>query len=144
MSTVMDVVSEMERLIEGIPSLKGKVFHVYGEDDLIERTKAINFPYAAVVYDGIRSSKEEGATSRVGASGEIVVTVMVFFRNDARASNDPKEHVLMLLDTLRKHIMGTKSPTGHKWQFQYEAAAEGKKGLLAYTQRWSTPIQLVS
>lgn len=140
----INCIEDIVKKVETVPGLKGRVFHVYSEEELIERTKGLSFPCAGIVYDGMRAISEGGKdTHKIGGSAELVVSVMVFFRQDTKAKVDPKETTVAVLDSLRGKLITTKSPTGHFWKFQVEAAVEGKNGVLAYLQRWATPIQLV-
>ena len=139
----INCIRDVENKVEAVPAFRGRVFHVYSEDELIERTKGMSFPCVGVVYDGIRSVGEPGKdTGKMGSSAELVVSVMIFFRQDTKAKADPKESVVGHLDTIRSQLLRTKSPAGHFWRFQIEAAVAGKEGLLAYLQRWATPVQL--
>lgn len=139
----IDCIQDIEAKVESLPALRGRVFHVYSEEELVERTKGLSFPCVGVIYDGLRSVGEPGKDSgKMGSSAELVVTVMIFFRQDTKAKNDPKESVVSQLDVIRKNILRTKSPSGHFWRFQIEAAVAGKEGVLTYLQRWVTPVQL--
>lgn len=136
-------VTDIETKIGTLAAVKGKVFHVYGEDDLMDHTKGVVFPCVGVVYNGIRATPEDGATGKQGISGELVVTIMLLLRDNVSATSNPKEGALRMLDDVRELVMGTKSPSGHKWRFQLESPVAGKKGVLAYVQRWATPVQLI-
>lgn len=140
-SIVVACVDEMIKSVGLVPSFAGKVLHVYSEEELSVKLKGLSYPCAAVVYDGMTSVLATGGG--IGASGAMVLSVMVFFRMNTVATTDPKETILAMLDSLRKQIRKAKSPTGHSWQFLNEAPAQGKTGILAYVQRWSTPVQLV-
>jgi hypothetical protein len=124
------------------PLIKGRIFTIYSEEELIERTKAISFPCVGVVYDGITAVGEAGTTGKQGLSTELTVSLMVFFRQNTRATNDPKLTMVDLMDRLRELIIATRSPSGHLWKFKVEVPVQGKNGILAYIQRWSTPVQL--
>jgi len=140
----LNCIEDIEAKVASVPNIpRARVFHVYSEEELIERTKGLGFPCVGVVYDGLRATPEPGATSKIGGSAELVVTVILFFRQDTKAKIDPKDSVVATLDAIREKILKTKSPSGHFWKFQVEAAVEGKTGLLAYVQRWATPVQLV-
>lgn len=140
----INCIDDLVAKISKIPSVKGKVFHVYSEEELTERCKGITSLWVGVVYDGLRAISEGGKdTHKIGGSAELVASVIILFRQDTKATIDPKETVVSLLDTIRKGVITTKSPSGHFWKFQVEAAVEGKSGVLAYVQRWATPVQLV-
>lgn len=137
-------IDDLESRANLIPSLKGRVFHIYSEEELLERTKGLSFPCVGIVYDGMMAVPEPGSSAKTGSSAELVATVMIFFRQDTKAKTDPKDTTVALLDQIRGKILATRSPTGHYWRFKLEAAVEGKQGLLAYVQRWATPVQLTS
>lgn len=137
-------IEDLEARVEQIPALKGRVFHVYSEEELVERTKGLSFPCVGIVYDGMMAIPEPKPTAKIGGSAELVATVMIFFRQDTKAKNDPKDQTVALLDQIRGKILATRSPTQHLWRFKLEAAVEGKQGLLTYVQRWATPVQLTA
>lgn len=138
----INCIEDLGARVESIPSLEGRVFHIYSEAEIIERTKGMAFPCVGIVYDGLMAAPEVGATSRMGNSAELVASIMIFFRQDTRAKVDPKDTMVATLDEIRSKIMESRSPTGHFWKFQVEASVEGKQGLLTYVQRWATPVQL--
>lgn len=138
----VNCINDIEAKLSTIQALKGKVFSVYSEEELTEKTKGVVFPAVGVVYDGMRASPEPGATLKMGLSAELVISVMVFFKQNTKATKDPKDTMIDLMDTIRNSIKSTKSPSGHYWKFQLEAAVEGKQGVLAFIQRWATPVQL--
>jgi hypothetical protein len=57
-------------------------------------------------------------------------------------STDTKVPIMNLLDSVRFAMLGTRSVTGHFYEFLLEAPAESKKGLIFWAQRWQVPIQL--
>lgn len=136
-------IDDLEARIKTIPTIKDRVFHVYSEEELVERTKGLSFPCVGIVYDGMMAIPEQGSSAKIGASAELVATVMIFFRQDTKAKSDPKDATVALLDEIRGKILATRSPTRHHWRFKLEAAVEGKQGVLTYVQRWATPAQLV-
>lgn len=135
-------VGDIETKLKTLSGMGNKVFHIYSEEDLLDVTKGLMFPCVGVVYNGINAVPEKESTARMGLSAKLVLTIMVFFRDDARSAVDEKLSVISTMDDIRGLIKGTRSPTGHYWEFQLEAPATGKKGLLAYVQRWATPVQL--
>ena len=138
-----DCMDDLEAKVQLIAEFRNKTFSVYSEEELIEKTKGIGYPCIGVIYNGITSQVEVGSTQKVGGSGEIIISLLVMIRQNTIAKADPKEQIIGKLDQIRSKIMGTKSPTGHFWKFQMEIPVVGKSGLLAYLQRWATPVQLV-
>ena len=143
MAIATDCIESIEDVLRTIPGLEKRVFHVYSDEELIERTKGLSFPCVGVVYDGLMGREEPGATGKLSSTADLVVSIMLFFRQNTRATTDPKDTTVETLDTIRSKILETRAPSGHLWKFQLEAAVEGKQGLLTYVQRWATPVQLV-
>lgn len=137
-------IEAIEERIRAVPAIGNRVFHVSSEDEIVEKTKGMAYPCVGVIYSGMTAVTESGSSARMGQSAELVVSILLFFRQDTRATNDPKESTVAVLDLIRKQIMATKSPSGHFWRFKVEAAVEGGKGVMTYLQRWSTPVQLTS
>lgn len=128
----------------------GKVFHVYSEEELMDKTKGITFPAVGIVYEGMRAVPESSTNAeaakvshRLGVSAELVAAVMILQRPDNISAADTKTPALSLLDDIRQEIHGSKSPSGHWWRFIVEASAQEKNGVVIWLQRWSTPVQLV-
>lgn len=137
-------IDDVEARLKTLTSMQNKVFHVYSEDELLDETKGLVFPCLGVVYDGMRAGPETGSTSKQGISGVLTVTILMFFRSDVHATQDPKDTAAALLDQCRALFRANpRSPSGHYWQFNLESPVGGKKGVLTYVQRWSTPVQLV-
>lgn len=137
-------IEDIEAKIRAVPAIGNRVFHVASEDEIVERTKGMSYPCVGVIYSGMTAINESGATAKLGQSAELVVSILLFFRQDSRATNDPKESTVAVLDAIRRNIMATRSPSGHHWRFKVEAAVEGGKGLMTFLQRWSTPVQLTA
>lgn len=134
---------DLERILAAVPVLSKRVFQVYSEEELLEKTKGLSYPCVGVVYDGMRASGENKDTGKQGVSAELVCTIMLFFRQESLAKQDAKLVAVTTLDGVRDAIRGVRSPSGHFWKFQLEASVGGKNGVLTYLQRWSTPVQLV-
>lgn len=141
-SIAVKCIEDLEKHLNSMSMVKGKVWHVYSEEELVERTKGISYPCAGVLYDGMRALPEPGATGKMGLSAELVVTVMIMFKQNTKSTVDAKDSAVDFLDGLREKIAKSRSPSMHFWKFQLEAAVDGKAGVLAYIQRWSTPVQL--
>lgn len=135
-----DLVEKVKELAE----LEERVFYVASEEEVVERTKGMSYPCVGVVYHGIVATEEQGASSKTGDSANLMVSIMLFFRQNTTATNDPKDAGVELLDEIRQLILRTRSPTGHFWKLQLEVPVEGRRGVLLYLQRWSTPVQLTS
>ena len=136
----MDLVAKVAEVAE----LEKRVFYVASEEEVVERTKGMTYPCVGVVYHGIVATEEMGASGKSGDSANLMVSLMLFFRQSTTAVNDPKDAGVELLDEIRQLILRTRSPTGHFWKLQLEVPVEGRRGVLLYLQRWSTPVQLTS
>jgi len=135
---VKDVVDRLN----SIPDLKGRSFHVMSDNELLEKTKGLMYTCSAVIYGGITSVPDSGATHKVGLSATLTVDVLLFFKSSPSASSDPKVSAVELLDTVRAKFKDTRSPTGHFWRFTSERPVEVKSGVLGYLQRWTSPVQM--
>lgn len=140
---VADLSAHLQQLIAA-----GKVFHVYSENELMDKTKGIAFPAVGVVYEGMRAVNEGAAgearvSHKLGVSAELVAAVMIIQRPDNISTANTKTPSMNLLDDIRQEIMGSRSPSGHFWKFIVEASANEKNGVVIWLQRWSTPVQLV-
>lgn len=137
---VADLKAHLAQLIAA-----GKVFHVYSEEELMDKTKGITFPAVGIVYEGMRAVPEDSdkKSVKIGVSAELIAAVMLIQRPDNISAADTKTPTMNLLDDIRQEIMGSKSPSGHWWKFVVEASANEKNGVVIWLQRWSTPVQLI-
>lgn len=137
---VADLKAHLAQLIAA-----GKVFHVYSEEELMDKTKGITFPAVGIVYEGMRAVNEDSdkKSVKIGVSAELIAAVMLIQRPDNISAADTKTPTMNLLDDIRQEIMGSKSPSGHWWKFVVEASANEKNGVVIWLQRWSTPVQLI-
>lgn len=139
-------IDDVEQVLQSIASLKGKVLNVYGEEELMDSTSIITYPACGIVYEGMRSLEEGGATNKVGTSSELVISIILIDTYTKMTKAGSRKNAAPILDAIRETMMQVKrrSPTGHKWRFIVEAAASPKSGVVLWVQRWSTPVQLVS
>lgn len=138
-----DCVADVVDKIKAIPGLSSKVFHVFSEEDIDDKTKNLIFPCVGVVYDGIRDAGSSvGSSDKQGVSGVLTVSIIYLFRKVTNSSVDVKDEAVRTLDLARKALRGS-APGGHKWRFLLESPLGSKTGILAYVQRWSTPVQLL-
>lgn len=143
MSTVVVTacIDHLESLIRAVPEVHGRVFHVYSEEELMEKTKALIFPSVGLVYGGMRSVPTTGGSRDLGLSAELTASLILAFKT-SNAKSDPRDTAVSLLDKFRVAIHGQRSPSGHFWKFTMESALQGDSGVLYYFQRWSCPVQL--
>lgn len=117
---------------------KEKVFFVYSEDDLVNKTKLVpQFPAVGVMYEGLRPTQTDPSRQGLAVDCNIAVALLV----DAKVATDlqsEKNVASFVLTGLRNAISKKTSPTGHKWRFVYEGYVGDIKGLSVYVQRWAT------
>jgi len=148
-SKLNDVLLEAEaRLLKTVVQSEqvfaGKVVIVYNETDLLDKTRTIkSFPALGIVYEGMRSEPEQGATVK-GLSAEIVVAFVLIEQGEGiQQSKAKKTRAIDYLDAMRDQFMGERSTvTGHIWHFMVEAPAELRSDMVCWVQRWSLPVQL--
>lgn len=149
MSKLNDVLVEAKEKLESLDTaptiLNHKTVIVYDADDLLNSLKVIrSYPAVGIVYEGMRSKPEEGATLKYGISAEIVLAFILIEQGDAiHATEQKKTRAIDYLDAMRGRFMGQRSTaTGHAWQFLVESPAELKAGMVCWIQRWALPVQL--
>lgn len=128
--------------VNNVPDLSGKVIVTSSLDDLIDKLSKVAPPAAGVIYEGMRSIGDQGATSKLGLATELVCSVVLFHRPGKLYNADTITPSVTLLDSMRDGIKQQRSPTGHFWRFVVEAAAVERHGVLIYVQRWATPAIL--
>jgi hypothetical protein len=139
MSNVLDCVDDLKAKIVSVPEFKQKVFYVYSENDLLDKLKGLSFPAVGIMYENTQS-KDDG--NKMGMSAVLQCAVAVMVAGKTVANLDSKNEAALLLDAVRRGIIKTVSPTGHKWSFVMETCAGEVNGAIVYIQRWSTPIIL--
>lgn len=139
----LDVLAELQVLVQSIAALKNKMVFVYDENDAADKLKGITFPGVAIVYDGLRAVSEGGqASAKIGASCEMVISLIIVMQPETKFNADAKSIVVDLLQQLRNIICGTRSVTGHFYHFVVEAPAKIEGGMAFWVQRWSVPLQI--
>lgn len=139
---VLACVQTVQTAVQSIALLKDRTVMVLNEENLMDKLKAVTLPAAGVLYEGLRATPERGA-QQVGAMAECVVSVILVTPTPGAAPKADKTPLFTLLDALRVKLMATNSPSGHKWKFIVEAAADEKNGVVFWVQRWSTPVILL-
>lgn len=119
-----------------------KIFTVYSEKDLLDKTKMIKFPAVGIMYEGIMSGAPD--PSRQGMGGELKVALTLLLDGKSIGNLDRKNDAATLLDAMRAAIRLTRSPSHHPWKFDSEVPAGQVGGLLVYIQRWTTVVPLTS
>lgn len=141
-----DATSAILTVLQSVAGLEQKSFFILSEDELMNRAVTVSFPAAGVIYEGMRSNPDQGATHHVGLNATINVAIIVFYKNavgiGVNAADSFKPQALALLDTIRNLLRDTRGPSGHYWHFLMEAPALEKNGVVVWVQRWSLPIKL--
>jgi hypothetical protein len=136
-------IKDLQAKLKAVYGMTNSVTVVYTEDELIElcsSKQGEGKTIIGIVYEGMRPMKESGAT-RTGISCELFCTILMMDKAVSGATEAKLKSINMLAG-LRTAIHGSKSPTGHKWTFGLESAANIKKGQLIWMQRWVTTIQI--
>jgi len=115
-----------------------KVFNVYSEDDLLDRSNrvGVKMPFVGIMYEG--SKPAQGDLSRQGMAAETFVAVVLGVTSKSIGNVDSRNEATMYLDAIRAQIRTTRSPTGHKWKWGGESFAGVIGNVNIYIQRWST------
>jgi hypothetical protein len=138
-SIAVDCLNDLATKIDSLNEFGQKIFAVYSEDDLFDKSKHLKFPAVGLMYEGMVS---EGDPSRQGLSATLKVVVVLVLDGKTIANMDRKNDAARLLDAIRSSILRTNSPTQHKWRFASETPMGELNGVLLYLQRWETAAPL--
>lgn len=142
MSIAIKCIDEVTEKLEDLREFDDKIFHVYSEDDLLDKAKTLSLPAVGVSYGGITTDPGMDRT-RQGLMGSLRIAIVLVI--DANTvSLDRKDEAVQYLDTIRSTMLGQTSPTCHKWQFVSETPLGKTGGVLLYMQRWQTPAPLTN
>lgn len=135
-------VKQLEEILS-IDGVVKKVFHIYDEKELLDKSKGLPLSSktvnVGVLYEGMKENQSvtSKGTATTVISTQIVVSVIIMGKPDdiyGAGKIGMAEH----LDTLRDAVKGKKSPTGHIWRFMVEAPAVLNDDVVLWVQRWST------
>lgn len=137
--SIEDIRLKVMSVLDGVD--KNKVFSVYSQDTLLSTTKSINTPAVGIVYEGIA---KKGWYTHEGLGSILAVSVvLVIGDKDLEVNGQEDKNIFInMLGNFRKAIMGTLSPTGHKWGFVAELPMDISDSAMCYYQRWETIIIL--
>jgi len=142
MSIALKCIEEVTGKLEALREFDSKIFHVYSEDDLLDKAKTLSLPAVGVSYGGITADPGQDRT-RQGLMGYLRIAIVLVI--DANSvSLDRKDEAVEYLDTIRSTLMGQASPTCHKWHFVSETPLGKAGGVLLYMQRWQTAAPLTN
>jgi hypothetical protein len=119
-----------------------KVFSVYSEKDLFDKTKHLSFPAVGVMYEGI--FENGGDKSNQGMAAMCAVTIVLLLDGKTVGNLDQKNVAAALLDKLRGAIRLQRSPSMHRWKFIAEIPAGEIGPCIGYLQKWRTPVILTN
>lgn len=138
---VADILQKVKDVGEFGSTDREKVFYVYSEEDLFNKTKLVRYPAVGVMYEGIIANTLD--PSRQGMAADLTVALALVM-DPAILGMDQKNEAARLLDVMRAGIRTTKSPSSHKWRFVSEVPMGQIGGSLIYIQRWATAVILTS
>lgn len=140
---VLDCVADLKAKIQTVPGLANRVLFAYDKKDFTDKIKGIkSYPGIGIVYGGTHAVAEIQPSGKLGISNKLLMTIVLIDQGTGILSTDSvKELDLNYLDSLRTVILGTRSPTGHFWQFLAETPATLESGMTFWTQTWITPVQ---
>jgi hypothetical protein len=142
MSIALKCITDVTEKIETLRDFDNKIFHVYSEEDLLDKAKTLSLPAVGISYGGIITEAGQDRT-RMGLMGSLRVAVVLVI--DANTiSLDRKDEAAEYMDSIRGTLIGKSSPTCHKWQFVSETPLGQVGGVLLYMQRWQTPTPLTN
>lgn len=131
-----DIVAKVKAIGDFGAKGQEKVFTVYSEEDLLEKTKLLKLPAVGIMYEGIKATAQD--PSRQGLATDLTVALVLLMTGKAVGNLDTKNQAAQILDEMRNSILKTTSPTGHKWRFVSEVPTGALGNYVGYLQRWST------
>jgi len=141
MTTIaVNCTEDIKARLEQTEEFGNKIFSVFSEEDMLDKASKLRLPAVGVLYEGIFPEGGQDR-SRQGLMGTLRVAVVLIVSGKA-TSMDRKDAAAELLDATRTCLLGTASPTGHKWQYAGEFPAGDASGVMVYLQRWQTAAPL--
>lgn len=135
-------VDDIQTKLATVGDVATKVFSVYSEDDLLDKSKYLKYPAVGVLYEGITASYED--SSRQGLSTELRVALVLVLDGKSVGNLDRKNDAATTLDAMRDAIKRTNSPSGHKWRFVSEIPVGLVENVSIYVQRWATAVPIAA
>jgi hypothetical protein len=121
---------------------KEKVFSVYSEDDLLDKTKLVRYPAVGVMYEGLRPTNPDA--SRQGMGGDVGIALVLLLDPSTIGGISTRNEATRLLGLMRAQMRMRASPSGHKWRFMGENPAGMVGNAMVYVQRWATATPLTN
>lgn len=140
---INDAVAKLRDTKEfGVNAGKEKVFTVYSEDDLMNKSKLITYPAVGVMYEGTRANTLDKTGQ--GLAGDCSLAIVLLMDGGSVAGINTQHEGARILTAIRKQfrLKCANSPTMHKWRFVSELPMGNVGNLLVFIQRWETPILL--
>lgn len=121
---------------------KEKIFNVYSEDDLFDKSKFVKMPALGIMYEGTRDSGKD--STGLGQAAILTVAIVLMLDGKSVGGINSEHEGVKLLTLIRKEFRKNNgvAPTGHRWKFDSEIPAGNVGNLLIYVQRWKTTILL--
>jgi len=132
-------ITDLENKVKELPEFAEKAFIVYDQEVMLGTTQGLQYPCLGVVYEGIIGYK-----GNAGQAAELSAS-LILLAGDKEAEtrgNEDKTSIVLLLDKIRKTIINTAAPTGHKWEFVMEIPLDIDTKGLGYYMKWKTNTAL--
>lgn len=139
---INDISTRIKALGEFGATGKEKVFSVYSEDDLLDKSKMLKFPCIGVMYEGIRANSLDG--SRQGMAADCGIALVLLLESKSIGGINRENEAARLLDSMRESVRLSRAPSQHKWRFVSEMPAGVVGAATVYVQRWTCPVILTN
>jgi len=140
MTIALECTTDISQKLEAVAAIATKVFSIYSEDDLLDKSRMLKYPAVGVLYEGITASFED--PSRQGLATELRVALVLVIDGKSIGNLDKKNEAAQVLDTMRDALKMKTSPSGHKWRFVSEIPVGLVENVLIYVQRWATFVPI--
>lgn len=142
MSIAISCIEDLETRVKTLTEFKGtkKIFSVYSENDLLDKSKLLKLPAVGIMYEGITGNS--GDPTRQGIMADIGCSVLLILDGKSIGNINTQNKSAQYLDEIRDCILTANSPTKHKWRFVSEIPAGVVGNVMVYVQRWATALPL--
>lgn len=139
---ISDIIGRLKGIGEFGASGKEKIFTVYSEEDLLDKSKMLVFPCVGVMYEGIRANSLD--PSRQGMAADFSAALVLLLESKSIGNISTQNEAARLLDVMRESVRLSNSPSKHKWRFVSEMPGGTMGNASIYIQRWMTPVILTN
>jgi|WetSurSiteA1Bulk_404760.scaffolds.fasta_scaffold15739_5 hypothetical protein len=140
MSLIVDCQQDLLDQISVLPGVRNKIFSIFSEEDLLDKSRGVKLPCAGVFYSGITSQGLPGG----GLGTEAVFVVAIVLEAKTVGNLNTQTSALELLDGIRAVLKHRRSPSGHHWRFFSETAGGQMGNAVVYTQTWRCVVVLTN